>query len=39
MTFPTEENKGKWIVFVDGSSNFKGSGAGIIMENGERYGS
>jgi len=35
MTFPTEQNKEQWIVFVDGFSNSKGSGAGIIIENGE----
>jgi len=35
MTFPTEENKEGWTIFVDGSSNSKGSGAGIIVENGE----
>lgn len=31
-TFPTEEKAEEWIVFVDGSSNSKGSGAGIIIE-------
>jgi len=35
MTFPTEENKEGWTVFVDESSNSKGNGAGIIVENGE----
>ena len=35
MTFPTEENKEQWTVFVDGSSNSKGSSAGIIVENNE----
>jgi len=35
VTFPTEENKEEWTVFVDGSSNSKGSGIGIIVENGE----
>jgi len=35
MTFHTEENKGEWTVFVYGSSNSKGSGAWIIVENGE----
>jgi len=35
MTFPMEENKEEWTVFVDGSSNTKGSGAVIIVENGE----
>jgi hypothetical protein len=33
MTFPTEDNAEEWIVFVDGSSNSKGSGTGIIIEN------
>ena len=36
MTFPTEEKKeGVWTIFVDGSSNSKGSSAGIIIENGD----
>lgn len=35
-TFPIEEKeKGIWTIFVDGSSNSKGSGAGIIIENDE----
>lgn len=34
MTFPTEENgEGVWTIFVDESSNSKGSGAGVIIEN------
>jgi len=33
MTFSMEDNTEEWIVFVDGSSNSKGSGAGIIIEN------
>ena len=33
MTFPIGDNTEEWIVFVDGSSNSKGSGAGIIIEN------
>jgi len=33
MTFPMEDNTEEWTVFVDGSSNSKGSGAGIIIEN------
>jgi len=33
MTFPIEDNTEEWTVFVDGSSNSKGSGAGIIIEN------
>jgi ribonuclease HI len=32
MTFPAEESPEEWIVFVDGSSNSKGSKAGIIIE-------
>jgi len=39
MTFPVEENTEEWTVFVDGSSNSKGSGAGIIIENNEGPGS
>ena len=35
MTFSTEESKEGWTVFVDGSSNSKGSSARIIVENGE----
>jgi len=35
MTFPTEENKEDWTVFVDGSPNSKGSGAGVIVEKNE----
>ncbi|MCI35921.1 hypothetical protein A2U01_0057142, partial [Trifolium medium] len=27
--------KNKWTIFVDGSSNSQGSGAGIILKNGE----
>ena len=33
MTFPAEESTEEWTVFVDGSSNSKGSGAGVIVEN------
>jgi len=34
MTFPAEEKEeGVWTVFVDGSSNSKGSGVGMIVEN------
>jgi len=34
MTFPVEEKEeGIWTIFVDGSSNSKGSGVGIIIEN------
>jgi hypothetical protein len=32
MTFPIEDNTEEWTVFVDGSSNSKGSRAGIIIE-------
>jgi ribonuclease HI len=32
MTFPAEESSEKWTVFVDRSSNSKGSGAEIIVE-------
>ena len=35
MTFPAEESIEEWTVFVDGSSNFKGSGARVIIENTE----
>jgi len=36
MTFPAEEKEeGVWTVFVDGSSNSKGSKAGVIIENDE----
>jgi hypothetical protein len=32
MTFPVEDSHKDWTIFVDGSSNSKGSGAGIIVE-------
>ena len=35
MTFPAEENSEEWTIFIDGSSNSKGSGARIIIENSE----
>ncbi|GAU28822.1 hypothetical protein TSUD_21590 [Trifolium subterraneum] len=35
MTTPTTSEKNKWTIFVDGSSNSQGSGAGIILENGD----
>ncbi|MCI35406.1 RNA-directed DNA polymerase (Reverse transcriptase), partial [Trifolium medium] len=35
MTTLTTPDKNKWTIFVDGSSNPQGSGAGIILENGE----
>ncbi|GAU46047.1 hypothetical protein TSUD_191180 [Trifolium subterraneum] len=36
MTTSTTSEKNKWTIFVDGSSNSQGSGAGIILENGDR---
>jgi len=33
MTFLTKESTKEWTVFVDGSSNSKGTGAGVIIEN------
>ncbi|PNX76231.1 ribonuclease HI-like protein [Trifolium pratense] len=30
---PSTPDKNKWTIFVDGSSNPQGSGAGIILEN------
>ncbi|CAJ2645722.1 unnamed protein product [Trifolium pratense] len=35
MTTPSTPDKNKWTIFVDGSSNPQGSGAGIILENSE----
>ncbi|GAU36139.1 hypothetical protein TSUD_316680 [Trifolium subterraneum] len=35
MTTSTTSGKNKWTIFVDGSSNSQGSGAGIILENGD----
>jgi len=36
MTFPAEEKgEGIWTIFVDGSSNSKGTGDRIIIENDE----
>jgi ribonuclease HI len=35
MTHPGEEPKGSWTIYVDGSSNPKGVGAGILIENDE----
>jgi hypothetical protein len=35
MTHPREEPKGSWTIYVDGSSNPKGAGAGILIENDE----
>lgn len=34
MTFPDVANEeGIWTIYVDGSSNSKGSGAGVIVDN------
>lgn len=33
MTHPGESHPGEWTVYVDGSSNTKGCGAGVILEN------
>ncbi|GAU23378.1 hypothetical protein TSUD_334260 [Trifolium subterraneum] len=35
MTTSTTSEKNKWTIFVDGSLNSQGSGAGIILENGD----
>ncbi|GAU46144.1 hypothetical protein TSUD_401460 [Trifolium subterraneum] len=35
MTTSTTSEKNKWTIFVDGSSNSQGSGADIILENGD----
>ncbi|GAU25741.1 hypothetical protein TSUD_216720 [Trifolium subterraneum] len=35
MTTSTTSEKNKWTIFVDGSSNLQGSGAGIILEKGD----
>ncbi|GAU28915.1 hypothetical protein TSUD_59270, partial [Trifolium subterraneum] len=35
MTTSMTFEKNKWTIFVDGSSNSQGSGAGIILENGD----
>ncbi|CAJ2676632.1 unnamed protein product [Trifolium pratense] len=35
MTTPSTPDRNKWTIFVDGSSNPQGSGAGIILESGE----
>jgi ribonuclease HI len=35
MTHPGEKNPGSWTIYVDGSSNIKGSSAGILIENAE----
>jgi hypothetical protein len=33
MTHPGESHPGEWTIYVDGSSNTKGCGAGVILEN------
>jgi ribonuclease HI len=33
MTHPEESHPGEWTIYVDGSSNTKGCGAGVILEN------
>ncbi|GAU22605.1 hypothetical protein TSUD_135050 [Trifolium subterraneum] len=35
MTTSTTSEKNKWTIFIDGSSNSQGSGADIILENGD----
>jgi hypothetical protein len=35
MTHPGDQNPCSWTIYVDGSSNTKGSGAGILIENEE----
>ncbi|MCI34044.1 maturase K, partial [Trifolium medium] len=35
MTTPSTPEKNKWTIFVNGSSNPQGSGAGIILKNGK----
>jgi ribonuclease HI len=35
MTHPNEEPRGSWTIYVDGSSNPKGAGVGILIENDE----
>ncbi|GAU34804.1 hypothetical protein TSUD_394300, partial [Trifolium subterraneum] len=35
MTTSTTSEKNKWTIFVDGSSNSQGSGAGIILKSGD----
>ena len=32
-TLPRDQNPGSWTIYVDGSSNTKGSGVGILIEN------
>jgi hypothetical protein len=33
MTHPGKAHPGEWMIYVDGSSNTKGCGAGVILEN------
>jgi hypothetical protein len=33
MTHPEESHPREWMIYVDGSSNSKGFGAGVILEN------
>ena len=35
MTHPREEPRGSWTIYVDGSSNPKGAGADMLIENDE----
>jgi ribonuclease HI len=35
MTHLGENHPGEWTIYVDGSSNIKGCGAGVILENSE----
>ena len=35
MTHLRDNHPGKWTIYVDGSSNIKGCGAGVILENSE----
>jgi len=32
LTSPTTLNSSKWVLFVDGATNLKDSGAGVILE-------
>jgi hypothetical protein len=33
MTHPGEAHPREWMIYIDGSSNTKGCGAGLILEN------
>jgi hypothetical protein len=35
MTHLGENHPGEWMIYVDGSSNIKGCGVGVILENSE----